>query len=326
MAAPPAYAQFDLIFGVDLALELTPAHPAPGERLHARARSSLLDLSETQLRWSANGKPIAEGIGVTEVDVTAGALGSETQLTVTALENALEFSSAEATIAPVELDLLWEADSYVPPFYRGRALPSAGTNLRLEAIPRFVRSGSSVPLRDIIFTWKRDGYVIAAASGRGKSKATVESPPLFASETISVEAKTSDGRLQGVASARISSQEPHVALYENDPVFGIAYHRALARENQIPEIETTFAAVPYFAEAASPDDTALIYNWRVNDIGIANDPEHPSGLTINASGSSGSALIELLLKHATNLFINAPGSWLVNFQSAGAQAPFVGSE
>jgi len=326
-AVASAQAGLDLIFGVDLTLELSPSHPAPGESVHAKARSTLVDLSETALRWSANGKTIAEGVGISDVDVVAGSLGSETRLMVTASDAGLEFASAEAFIRPVELDLLWESDSYVPPFFRGRALPSAGTSLRFEAIPRFLRGGFSTPVRDIIFTWRRNGYVIGAVSGRGKARAVIESPPLFGTDTISVEAKTSDGSLQGAASARIPALQPRIALYQNHPVFGIAYHQALLAEDRIPEIEATFAAVPYFAEAASPDTASLRYEWRVNDIKIENDPERPSQLTINASGSTGRALIELALTHVTNLFLNSSGSWGISLQSSSAAgAPFGASE
>lgn len=319
----PAHAQYDLIFGTDLAIELSPANPAPNERVRATVRSSVLDLSNTSLRWSASDKVLAEGVGATEVELTAGALGSETKLRVVALEGELEFATAIAFIRPVELDLLWEADSYVPPFYRGRALPSAGTSLRLEAIPRFVQDGKQIPAGDIVFTWRRDGYVIQPVSGRGKSTAVIAAPPLFGAETISVEAITLDGRLGGAVSARISSVEPRLMLYQDHPVFGIAYHRALAAEDQIPEIEVTLAAVPYFAEAKHPDDEALVYDWRINGTKVERNPERPSTLTINASGSTGQALIELALTHTFNLFLGSSGSWSVLLQSgAAAGTPF----
>ncbi len=318
-----AQSSIDLIFGTDLSIELSPSHPAPGESVHALARSSSIDLSETILSWNANGKTLASGVGTTEVDIPAGPLGSETRLTLIALEGELPFATVEAFIRPVELDLLWEADSYVPPFYRGRALPSAGTNLRLEAIPRFVRkNGSPVATRDLLFTWKRNGYVIAAVSGRDKSSAVIESPPLFGKDSISVEVKTLDGTLVGEASTRVISQEPRIVLYQNHPVFGLSYHRALENENSIPDVEASFSVVPYFAEAASPDDRALRYEWQVNSNKIAHDEEHPSEITINATGSSGRALIELVLTHARNLFLNSSGSWRVNLNSGNTETPF----
>lgn len=326
-ASAQAGTGLDIIFGSDLAIELSPANPAPGARVHAKVRSSLTDLSETALSWSTNGKTVAAGVGVVEIDVTAGALGSETKLVVSASEGGLEYAAATAFIRPTELDLLWESDSYVPPFFRGRALPSAGTNLRLEAIPRFVRGGKEVPRSNIIFTWKRNGYVINAVSGRGKSSAIIESPPLFGEDTISVEAKTTNGLLQGNASARISSIEPRIMLYQNHPVFGVAYHQALGSVNQIPEVEATFSAVPYYAQATRADDGNLAYAWRVNGVDISSDLARPSTITIDASGSTGDALVELALTHLTNIFLNSSGSWGIQLQSsAAAGTPFGGSE
>ncbi|OGG57951.1 hypothetical protein A2853_03435 [Candidatus Kaiserbacteria bacterium RIFCSPHIGHO2_01_FULL_55_17] len=319
----PALAQTgasDLLFGADLTIELSPPHPSPGETVRARAHSTLIDLTGVMLTWSANGTTIARGVGVSEASVTAGAPGSETALTVVVSEDGSDIISATARIRPVEIDLLWESDSYTPPFFKGRAFPSAGTSLHLEAIPRFVRAGSLVPVGDIIFTWRRNGYVIENVSGRGRSRALIESPVLFGNDTISVDARTADGIFEGGASARISSVEPRVVLYENHPVFGIAYHHALGSESQIPEVETSFSAVPYFAEARNLDGGALSYEWRVNGIPIANDPARPSTVTISASGSSNTALIELAITHVTNFFMNSFGSW--NLQFLGANAAF----
>lgn len=318
-----AYAQFELIFGTDLSIELSPEHPAPGERVHVKAQSSLIDLSTTALTWSAGGKTIASGVGVTDTEVLAGVLGSETRVRVSASENGLQFAAADAFIRPVEIDLLWQADSYVPPFYSGRAMPSAGTSLRMEAMPRFVRNGALLSAANLIYTWKRNGYVIAGASGRGKSRVTIESPALFGSDTISVEAKTSDERLIGVASARIDSQEPTLSLYQDHPVFGIAYHHALGRNDQIPETEATFSVIPYFADANDPDDARLRYEWSVNGVSLESDEDRPSTITINASGSTGEAQIELALTHVANLFLNSSGRWTIKLQSAGARGtPF----
>ena len=204
LAAVPASAQLGTAFDTDLTLEFSPAQPLPGGTVHITATSLLIDLSGKTLIWFKDGKQFAEGEGLTAVDVVAGPLGSEDDIVVGVYEGDLELVSQSARIHPVEIDLIWEADSYVPPQFRGRALPSAGTHLRLEAIPYFVRAnGSSVPPSDITFTWRRDGYVIQSASGRGRSQAVIDSPKLFDTDTISVDARTSDGLFEGTASVRV---------------------------------------------------------------------------------------------------------------------------
>jgi len=320
-SASRAQSQFDLGFGTDLSIEFSPEHPAPKEVVRIQARSTTIDLPGAVLLWVVDGETITEGAGADTVTVTAGPLGSETSIVLTVFENGVERTSAQAYIRPVELDLLWEADSYTPPFFRGRALPSAGTTLRLEARPRFQRvDGSLISTGDIIFTWRRNGYVIPGTSGRGKTSVVIEGPSLFGTDTISVEAKSTDELYESVASTRIASTEPHLALYQNHPVFGIAYHQALGAENRISETEASFSAVPYFADAHHPDSGDLLYEWRVNGTQIGNNAQRPSAITINAAGSAGTASVTLALTHISNFFLSASGSWGLAF--FGGVTPF----
>src|SRR3989344_544105 len=220
LSSSVAYAQLD--FGPDFSLSIEPEHPAPGGSVHAEVASILLDLEGGEIVWYVNGAERARGTGRTEIELTIGTLGTETMVRATLLDEGFERAAAETVIRPAEIDLLWESDSYVPPFFHGRALASAGTNLRMEALPRFKRAdGSSVARDDITFTWRRNGYVIASVSGRGKYRALIPSPPLFGTDTISVEARTPDGAFAADASARIPSTEPVLSLYEDHPLFGV---------------------------------------------------------------------------------------------------------
>ena len=277
VASAQASTQLNPFFGADLTLELSPLYPRPGETVRVTARSILVDLSSATLEWLENGKKVAGGVGVTFVDAKAGALGTETTVTAMVFEDGIEVR---------------------------------------RAIPRLKRGdGSSVPDTEITFTWRRNGYVVQEVSGRGASKVTLESPSLFGVDTITVEARTSDGLFESAASVRIPSVEPRLVLYEKHPLFGVMYHNAIPPRSFRPEIETSFTAVPYFAEALADNDGRLVYEWRVNGNPIANDPARPNSITINARGSSGLALIELALSHATNLFLNSFGSWTVTLDS-----------
>ncbi len=310
--AVPAYAQLNPRFDTDLTLEISPQYPRPGETVRITAHSTLIDLSGATLEWLENGKRVGEGAGLTNTDTKAGVLGTEKTVTVIVFENGIERTRESARIHPTELDLLWESDSYVPPFFRGRALPSAGTNLLFEATPRFKRADDTfIPVRDVTFTWRRNGYVAQKVSGRGASRVTLESPPLFGTDTITVEARTSDGLFESAASVRVQSVEPHIVLYENHPLFGVMYHSAIPPRSFRPEVEMSFVAVPYFAEALTDSDGRLIYEWKVNGNPIVNDSDRPNSITVNAQGSSGLARIELALSHATNLFLNSFGSWII---------------
>lgn len=322
LLATPTSAQLDAGFGPDLSLEIFPQHPAPGDVVRVVAQSTLIPLSEATITWYVDGKKVSE-TGSSEKELTAGSLGSETVVTVSA-RSGNDAAEASVRIRPTEMDLLWESDSYVPPFFRGRALPSAGTTLKMEAVPRFkLKSGAFVSPGTIIFTWKRNGYVIEKVSGRGRSRAVIPAPGLFGTDTISVEARTMDGTLAGESSTVIRSVEPRLLLYENHPLFGIKYHAAFGTQSFVDATEVTLAATPYYADTPTPD--ALTYEWKVNGQPIGIDPEKPSALTLNAAGSSGIALIDLALSSATNFYLSAQNAWRITLLGSGggsAQDPF----
>ena len=224
-------------------------------------------------------------------------------------------AETEAIINPTELDLLVDSDSYVPPFYRGAARPSAGTNLRLQALPRFKRGNAFVPASELTYTWRRNGEVLGSISGRGRAAVTLPVEHLFGTDVISVEARSSDGKLSHISSVSISAAEPILALYENHPLYGVLYNRALSNSASVSGSEATFAAIPFFAQARSIYDPALQFEWRVNSTDIPANLKNPGELTINAENSSGVAFIELAVTHATNFFLDAKGVWNVTFSS-----------
>ena len=310
------YAQFSMP-GIENAVSITvsPEHPSPGSSVHLTAQSTILDLSRANITWSSDGKIIATGQGKTDVDVTTGSLGQQTTIKVVADDDSTS-ATGLATIIPTQIDLLFESNSYTPPFYAGRALPSAGTQLRLQAVPRFIRNdGSLVPAASIIYTWRRNGAVVLAASGLGKFSATLMGPALFSTDTIMIEARTSDNKYFGSTSIRVPSVEPSLILYEDDALFGVLYHRALPSQVSIPAIEMTFVAVPYFAQASGPEDSNLQYEWRVNSKKIPADPVKPGAITLNAASSDGIALVELFLTHVTNFFMGTSGVWNISMKS-----------
>lgn len=301
-----------------VSISLSPQYPPPQSTARLTLRSSLYDLDSSSVTWTVNGTEVARGDAVTSIDVKTGPLGSKTEVRadVTVADGT---ASAAMTVVPTSVDLLWESDSYIPPFYDGRALPSAGSRVRLVALTHFVRpGGGEVPADQIVFTWTRDSEVLGDLSGRGKSSITVDGPTLFGTETIVVEAASVDGSTAGQALLRIPDTEPRLTLYEDHPLFGVLYHQALGATTFVPKNEMSFIAIPYFASAAS-GDTGLQYEWQVNQSPVATNAAHSNEITVNAASSTGlMALINLSLTHASNYFLSVAGSWSVTFNKNGA--------
>jgi hypothetical protein len=315
--ATPAYAQFSIPgAGSAVTISMSPAYPGPNTAVALTVQSALYDVEQGVITWTVNGKIIAQGIGATTARIVTGALGSPSQVQVDVSTDTGDASTA-ASIMPSSIDLLWEATSYTPPFYKGRALSSSGSQITVVAIPHLILSGGAALSADqITYTWKKDGAVIASASGRGKSSATFDSPMLYGTESIMVTAVSSDGTLSGQATLRIGDTEPQLVLYEDDPLFGIRYHRALTGTTYIPETEMSFTAIPYFSPTFTVADRQLEYTWTVNGNPVSINTVKPNEITIDAAKSSGVASIGLELTHATNYFLDAQGAWNVTFSNA----------
>lgn len=319
-AAQTASAQLFLM-GSDLRIVADPTYPAPGERVRLVAESSLLDLSSATIAWMVDGKVVAQGVGEKEIETTASGLGKATAISVHASESGSGMD-ASLSLIPGSVDLLFDATSYVPPFYRGRALPSPGSALRLVAVPHIYTNTGPVSADKLMYTWRQDGEVLGTLSGRGKSSATIPAPPLFGASDVSVEVRTEGGAYGAQRNVRIPAIDPQITLYQDHPLFGILYHRALRDRDSVADIETTFAAVPYFVAASSAGDSRLHYAWSVNGRPLTASSSASNKITVNAAGASGPALLSLALSSAFNYYLDAEHAWTISFaRTSGVALP-----
>lgn len=309
-AALPVFAQVNFGGTSALTVQTSPAHPTPGATVQLTAESPLLDLADSDVEWTVNGTPAGSG---ESINIKLGALGTQTVVSVS-VSGTSGSDSAQLSIVPTSIDLLWEADSYTPPFYQGRALPTSGSMIRVLAIPHFIAAGGAIPPSNIDFTWKLNNAVDKAQSGVGESSAVFPAGVLYSTDQITVDAQTPDGSISGEATLSLRTQSPDLVLYEDSPLFGVMYHQALGGATAANESETSFAAVPYFADAISANDPSLSYAWSVNGSSVAADSQDPSEITINAQ-SSGIAQVGLTLSKPSDPFFSAQGSWAVSFSS-----------
>lgn len=319
--AVPVAAQVDL--GASLYLSSSSQYPKPNEPLTLTIQNPLTDLSERIITWKNSGTVVLQGEGETVYRTNAPGSGESMKMSVE-VEGLAEIASL--TIVPFSVDLMWESDTNTPGLYRGRHLPSLGSTITLQALPHIFQNGAEVPAAQLHFTWKQDGAVLS--SGRGRTSLTIPVAPLVDTTAISVSVATADKTLGAERTAAITVTTPPVRLYIEHPLYGTMYHKALGEVTYVSDTEMSFAAVPYFAKAASPNDSQFSYVWRVNNTTIDPSAERPNTITINAGAGGGEAQIDLALTHKKNYQLDAQGSWSVTFGSilgeGGGADPFTG--
>lgn len=322
VVALPAHADdiFDQLSLKSLRIVQSPAYATPGQNVRLSVEDPSLDPNAASITWTIDGKR-GEAGPVKEIFVTAGKLGSETTVSVRVeTDNGAELASA--VIRPTKLTVLWESDSYTPPLYSGRRLPSGGTSIIAQAMPHFVRTnGTVIPAKDLIYTWRRNGRVIGGVSGLGASSARLDSPGLFASDTITVDARTRDNLLQGRAEFVIAAEEPVLNLYPSHPLYGPYFENAVPASATITDTQTAFIAIPYYIRATSPADPRLTFEWTVNGHAVPPDEKNKAAVTI-AAKNGGRAEVGLSISDAKDLYTNVSRTWSLSLTplSGGSDA------
>lgn len=248
-----------------LNLILNPERPRAESRVEIELESFTVDLNSSRISWFLNKKSEREGVGEKHLVVTLGPLGTVTTISVVVETIDGRKLTGETVIRPANVDLLSEASGYTPPFYRGKSLmPFEGT-LFVAALPAFV-DGSNARLSpsQLIYTWRENGTVIGDSSGVGRSLFVVASRIPIRPKTVSVEVAAPDGTLFAAAQTEIAPVEPRLLLYEDHPLYGIQFHRALRGAIPLQKDEMRVVSVPFYFEAPKRDSSRISYVWSLN--------------------------------------------------------------
>jgi hypothetical protein len=299
------------IISPSISFVLTPENPKPRDSVNVKIESFSVDLDLSSIDWFVNGVRVANGNGLDSITTKLDEVGSETVVSVVIRPDEITEILEQISIIPSYVSIIWEADTYTPPFFRGRSLPSSGTNIHTEADAIFVKSdGNTVSNSDLIFTWKKDGAIIKNSSGRGKSSMTFAGPLLYGENIISVDVVSTDNKFSSSALVRIPSVEPYLTLYKDDPLLGIMYHQALTEKASIPGSDIILAAIPFYTSIKNPSDSRMSYTWEVNNQNIETDPNDPFRIVLRlAGGLVGTANVSLIISHLDDFLQSADKMW-----------------
>jgi hypothetical protein len=270
-------------------------------------------LDSVLITWTVNGRSVSSKIGMKSFSVVAPAAGAETRVVATV---ALPDGSIDKviTIRPTVMALLWQAtDSYVPPFYKGKAMPTPDSEVKVVAMPEIKSGSQTVSSKNMVYTWKKDYTNDAGASGYGKNSYTYVNDYLEDSNNISVVATTTDQKYSSQASIDVRTYLPKILFYKNDLAFGTLWEKALANGHRI-DGEEILEAAPYFISPGDIRIPSLIWSWSINDEYVAVDGVRKNILPLKAqAGASGTSKIKLEINNRYKIFANATGSLNLEF-------------
>lgn len=243
-------------------VRLNPKTPGVGENFKITLESFSMDLDSSSIVWYVNKDPIKQGVGEKTFTYRAGEFGDILHIQAVILTPSGRRIEKNIDIAPAEIDFLWEAQTYTPPFYKGKALPTYKSLVKVTAIPRYNNSSSDA--KNFMYLWKYN-RTLTVGQGIGKNSALIQMGYPDSPVPISVEVALPDNSWTGSFNTSIKGKNALVRLYEQAPLLGIKFNHILNGATIGTGNQFTVKAVPYFFSTDDYLNDSLIYTWRVGN-------------------------------------------------------------
>lgn len=249
---------------------VSPEKPRLGETVNIKAEMYGTPVKNAEFAWVINNKTYERGVGVNKISFS---LEKKSLVTLIILTQEGNVITKQWSFNPQNTLIIWEAGTYTPPFYKGKSLYSAESNLALHAINLDVQN----PLTNVYanYVWQVDGRVKGEDSGVGKSTYVYKGDlltqePLFkvdfsgvSSFNDNLKTTTSKAGVIGSAILRVQTQPSKILTYERTPLLGVLFNKPLVQTYALTTPETTVVAYPAYYSLTSSLNAD--YTWTINN-------------------------------------------------------------
>ena len=301
-------------FEETLNITITPQIPAPGELVKATVRTSFFsNLQKSNITWTVDGRVQKSGFGETTFEFRAPKAGERSTITASVEGLPGQTLTSNLSITPSDLDLVYEANTYTPPFYRGRSIFTANSTVTVAAIANLVEGQTTLPKSRIIYTWEKDGERLPDQSGVGRDSIQLNTSIVPRSFYVTVTAESLNSNLKAKKRILIRPSDPTVVLYENNPIYGSVFEKALTGSFNFDREEVSITAIPYFFNISDRDSSQIKYSWFENGRSIGNET---FGSFINylnpGKQKSGTSNLSVRVDHLTSVLQSGNSSFRIN--------------
>lgn len=302
-----------------LEVKTVPQNPGPSETINVSVESYLTDLNKATITWSVNGIVIERGIGRKTFSLQNGSSGKTTRLTISITTNGGEVITKRLSWSPVGVTILWEADTYTPPFYKGKALLTAEAKMRAIAIPDNTAGQNALNAGNLVYVWEKDGTTVSESSGYGKNSFSFTGPRPYERANVKVRASSLNDGQSSETKVDIPLSQPFILFYEKHPLLGVWYNKPFDTDVTLSKKEFSVSAVPYFFSNESSDESTLSHVWSVNGKLIQN---YGHTITLrNDTGVKGDSSVSLAVRGLKQTFQSGSKNLRVHFQEDTTSRP-----
>jgi len=263
-----------------VSLSATPSSPPPRSQVRIHASTPTFDKNAAIFDWAVDGKarPDFSGIGKDTITLPTGDVGSSIRVSVAILrQDEGEGGEASLTVYSSDLSLTWFAETYVPKWYRGKALPAQNSIVNIVAVPQISLGTSPIPTENLLYTWSLDDEEdVVSGVGNQVFRIRVSDLPGVAHD-VRVIVQDSQKRIKKEGRIFLTPSNPRVAVYQSSPLGGIE-PRASPSFIYAPLKELDLLVEPFFFPVETK--RALSYAWNVGGNDTSGSAQAPFLLTL----------------------------------------------
>jgi hypothetical protein len=249
---------------------LSPKYPKPNTEVTIRVDSFIFPIDGALISWYIDGQIIKSGAGEKALVFSTKGLGEQTVIKMSAVSSTGEIAEKSVTINPVDIDILWEADTYTPPFYKGKALPVAKSYVRLNTIPQVDPQGTNPSAYTPEWVLNKTKILVSGEKPFSLVPTSWEGSAL----DILLRLKNNSGLTLAETPVLIQNTSPLIRFYENHPLLGVIFSRIIySKANNSGQY--IVRGVPYYFASSDRENGQLKYSWTRNgkEVPLGLNPE-----------------------------------------------------
>jgi len=265
----------------DPVVSLDPATPAPYSEATLKIINPANLPSGSSVRWFIDNVEQTNNANKHQINFVTKNIGDQTEIEVLITSPQTGLQRASAVISPVRVDLIVNANSHVPSFYKGRALPSGNSQISVRAL---VFSENTGPYS---YYWRVNGQNVSNQVGNTGSNITFK-PGLDSQMYVELEVYNRANELVVQKSLSIPLSEPEIHFYEANPLRGLIPN-VLPSTYYLLNQEVTLRGEPYYFTGSHD---VLDIDWKINRRSYAPN-RNPLELSLLKTQETGSATVGL---------------------------------
>ena len=251
--------------------EVSPTKPRVGETVEISTEMYGTPVKDAYFTWYIDGKEYEKGIGKNTISFF---LAKKTKVNVKILTGPGYPAENEWVFNPQNTVIIWEANTYTPPFYKGKSLYTPESALILNAINLDAKN----PLTNTYsnYVWKVDGTVKGDESGVSKNTFLYQGDILLQEPYFEVimqgvsayrngkQDVSDDSLIDSSAALRVQTLETTDFTYESSPLLGVLFNKQFSSSIfKFDKNNTTIVTYPGYFSVPSTLNTS--YAWVIND-------------------------------------------------------------